>query len=92
MAQYLALVQALGDTFQSFSATHIPINENSMVDALTNFVTFDRSIIKYSSLSPAWVTFVQLDEGQGWMTPIYAYLAKGTLPEDKREACKLIAS
>lgn len=60
MTQYFALIQTLADTLQSFLATHIPKNENRMVDVLANFASsapypchVDLSIMEYSSLSHA---------------------------------------
>lgn len=98
MALYLALAKVLVSTFKSFLETHVPRNENRMADALANFASsapypchVNLNIMEYSSLSCTQVFAIQLDDGQIWMTLIFAYLVKGTFLDEKKEANKVKA-
>ncbi|GJT21771.1 reverse transcriptase domain-containing protein [Tanacetum coccineum] len=95
MIQYLEKVKALASSFKKFSIKHVPRSENKKADALskiasTIFAHLTKQVLveelneKY--INEAEVLAVVEEEGDTWMTPIYEYLAKETLPEEKEKA------
>nr|GEZ84590.1 reverse transcriptase domain-containing protein [Tanacetum cinerariifolium] len=73
----------------------VPRSENKKADALskiasTSFVHLSKQVLveelKEKSISEAEVLAVVEEERDTWMTPIFKYLTKGTLPADVKKA------
>ncbi|GJX93385.1 reverse transcriptase domain-containing protein [Tanacetum coccineum] len=95
MVRYLEKVKALTGGFKAFTIKQIPRSENKKVDALskiasTSFTHLSKQVLveelKEKSISEVEVLTVVEEEGDTWMTPIYKYIAKETLPADKKKA------
>nr|GEU68450.1 reverse transcriptase domain-containing protein [Tanacetum cinerariifolium] len=95
MIQYLEKVKTLASIFKKFSIKQVPRSENKKADALskitsTSFAHLTKQVLveelnkKY--INEAEVLAVVEEEGDTWMTPIYAYLTKETLPVEKEKA------
>ncbi|GKD64336.1 hypothetical protein Tco_1306444 [Tanacetum coccineum] len=76
-------------------ANQVPKSENKKVDALskiasTSFAHLTKKVLveelKEKSINEAEVLAVVEEEGDTWMTPIYNYLTKETLPAEKEKA------
>ncbi|GJR75374.1 reverse transcriptase domain-containing protein [Tanacetum coccineum] len=95
MVHYLNKVKTLAKSFKEFSIKQIPRSENKKADALskiasTSFVHLSKQVLvkelKEKSINEKEILDVVEEEGNTWMTPIYEYLAKEILPEDKKKA------
>ncbi|CAL1368761.1 unnamed protein product [Linum trigynum] len=81
--------------FEQVEFTHVPREENAHANALSKLATGtnfenERHVIvskEHPSEEPmVGVIGEQGGEGEGWMTPIKAYLLHGAIPEDARQA------
>ncbi|GJW35494.1 reverse transcriptase domain-containing protein [Tanacetum coccineum] len=95
MVQYLKKVKTLASNFKEFSIKQVPRSENKKVDALskiasTSFAHLSKQVLveelMEKSIHEREVLSIVEEEGQTWMTPIYKYLTKEILPEDKKKA------
>ncbi|GKB55626.1 reverse transcriptase domain-containing protein [Tanacetum coccineum] len=95
MIKYLEKVRTLTSTFKEFSIKQVPRGENKKADALskmasTSFAHLGKQVLveelKEKSINEKEVLAVVEDEGHTWMTPIYEYLTKEILLEEKRKA------
>ncbi|GJX55759.1 reverse transcriptase domain-containing protein [Tanacetum coccineum] len=95
MVQYLTKVKTLAKSFKEFSIKQIPRSEDKKADALskiasTSFAHLSKQVLveelKEKSINEKEILDVVEEEGNTWMTPIYEYLAKEILPEDKKKA------
>ncbi|GJT28448.1 reverse transcriptase domain-containing protein [Tanacetum coccineum] len=95
MVQYLEKVKGLTSNFKEFSIKQVPRSENKKADALskiasTSFAHLSKQVLmeelKEKSINEKEVLAVVEDEGHTWMTPVYEYLIKEILPEDKKKA------
>nr|KYP70634.1 Retrovirus-related Pol polyprotein from transposon opus [Cajanus cajan] len=96
LAKYLEKVKLLSENFQEFTLNHVPREQNSRADLLSKLASTKkpgatRSVIQETLTQPSInapqgsVLFIQ-EELDSWMGPYIAYLTRGELPEDKREA------
>nr|KYP70898.1 Retrovirus-related Pol polyprotein from transposon opus [Cajanus cajan] len=70
-----------------FTLNHVPLEQNSRVDLLSKLASTKkpgatRSIIQETLAQPS----INEEELDSWMGPYIAYLTRGELPEDKKEA------
>ncbi|GJY76746.1 hypothetical protein Tco_0481862 [Tanacetum coccineum] len=95
MIRYLEKVRALTKFFEAFSIKQIPRSENKKADALskiasTSFAHLSKQVLveelKEKSISEVEILAVVEEEGDTWMTPLFKYLAEGTLPTDVKKA------
>ncbi|GJS50989.1 reverse transcriptase domain-containing protein [Tanacetum coccineum] len=95
MVQYLKRVKTLASNFKEFSIKQVPRSENKKADALskiasTSFAHLSKQVLveelKEKSIHEREVLAIVEEEEQTWMTPIYEYLTKEILPEDKKKA------
>ncbi|XP_021817133.1 uncharacterized protein LOC110759389 [Prunus avium] len=93
MAAYLTHARRLLQHFAAYQVQQIPRSENSHADALSRLASaiddnvgrhVPIEILARRSTSEAEVHAVQQDPS--WMDPIHAFLASGTLPDDKTKA------
>ncbi|GKE85046.1 reverse transcriptase domain-containing protein, partial [Tanacetum coccineum] len=93
--RYLEKVRTLTNNFKAFSIRQVPISENKKADALskiafTSFAHLSKQVLveklKEKSISEVEILVVGEEEGDTWMTPIFKYLKKGTLPVDMKKA------
>ncbi|KAM1594382.1 hypothetical protein ACFX10_000800 [Malus domestica] len=89
MAAYLAQTQLLLKHFY-YQITQIPQAVNSHVDALARLASavedkIGRKIQVELLLAPSTMVaeVYNLQQGDCWITPIYRFIAHGTLPNDK---------
>ncbi|XP_034218821.1 uncharacterized protein LOC117630185 [Prunus dulcis] len=96
MYAYLSTAHRLLRSFQAYEIKQIPRGENSHADALARLASaindkVGRKVPVEILAQPSTVTSeacaVRYEDT--WMSPIYLYLTKGTLPEDKAQARKL---
>nr|KYP46776.1 Uncharacterized protein Mb2253c family [Cajanus cajan] len=86
LAKYLEKVKVMSADFTKFSLNHVPREQNS-----TKKPRATRSVIQETLAQPSInepqesVLFIQ-EELDSWMGPYIAYLTRGELLEDKREA------
>ncbi|GKF64737.1 reverse transcriptase domain-containing protein, partial [Tanacetum coccineum] len=95
MVQYLKKVKTLASNFKEFSIKQVPRSENKKADALskiasTSFAYLSKQVLveelKEKSIHEREVLAIVKEKGQTWMTPIYEYLTKEILLEDKKES------
>ncbi|GKC16714.1 reverse transcriptase domain-containing protein [Tanacetum coccineum] len=95
MIQNLEKVKTLANNFKKFSIKQVPRSENKKADALskiasTSFAHLTKQVLveelKENSINEAEVLAVVEEERDTWMTPIYNYLTKETLPTEKDKA------
>ncbi|GJW58717.1 reverse transcriptase domain-containing protein [Tanacetum coccineum] len=95
MIRYLEKVKALTGSFKAFSIKQIPKSENKKADALskiasTSFAHLSKQVLvkelKEKSISEVEILAVVEEEGDTWMTPLFKYLAEGTLPAEVKKA------
>ncbi|GJV45233.1 reverse transcriptase domain-containing protein [Tanacetum coccineum] len=95
MVQYLKKVKTLASNFKEFSIKQVPQSENKKADALskiasTSFAHLSKQVLveelKEKSIHEREVLAIVEEEEQTWMPPIYEYLTKEILPEDKKES------
>ncbi|KAM2919642.1 hypothetical protein COP2_041581 [Malus domestica] len=92
MAAYLAQTQLLLKHFH-YQITQIPRAANSHADALARLASavedkIGRKIQVELLVAPSTMAaeVCNLQQGDSWITPIYRFLAHGTLPNDKVQA------
>nr|KYP35075.1 Retrovirus-related Pol polyprotein from transposon 17.6 [Cajanus cajan] len=96
LARYLEKVKVMSAGFTKFLLNHVLREQNSRADLLSKLASTKkpratRSVIQETLTQPsineaqANVLFIQ-EELDSWMRPYIAYLTRGELPEDKREA------
>nr|GEY47647.1 reverse transcriptase domain-containing protein [Tanacetum cinerariifolium] len=94
MIRYLEKVKALTGSFKAFSIKQITRSENKKADALskiasTSFAHLSKQVLveelKEKSISEVEILAVVEEEGDTWMTPLFKYLAEGTLPADVKK-------
>nr|GEX37084.1 reverse transcriptase domain-containing protein [Tanacetum cinerariifolium] len=95
MIKYLEKVKNLTSTFKEFSIKQVPRGENKNADTLSNmastsFAHLSKQVfvteLKEKSIDEKEVLAVVEEEGRTCMTPIYEYLTKEILLEEKRKA------
>ncbi|GKC88593.1 reverse transcriptase domain-containing protein [Tanacetum coccineum] len=95
MVQYLKNVKSLVSNFKEFSIKQVPRSENKKADALskiasTSFAHLSKQVLveelKEKSKHEKEVLAIVEEEEKTWMTPIYEYLTKEILSEDKKKA------
>ncbi|GKA72625.1 reverse transcriptase domain-containing protein [Tanacetum coccineum] len=95
MIRYLEKVRTLTNSFKAFSIRQVPRSENKKIDALskiasTSFAHLSKQVLveelKEKSISKVEILVVMEEVGDTWMTPIFNYLEKGTLPADVKKA------
>nr|GEY26984.1 reverse transcriptase domain-containing protein [Tanacetum cinerariifolium] len=98
MIRYLEKLRTLTSSFKAFSISQILRSENKKADALskitsTSFTHLSKQVLveepKEKSINEVEVLAVVEEEGDTWMTPIFKYLTKETLPADVKEAREL---
>jgi ribonuclease HI len=100
MKKYLAKVQGMQTSFQKFSITKIPRNENEKADHLARMASAeDRGVkedkediwsLKRSSISDDASDIVaSIEEASDWRSEIIKYLKNGSLPFEKKSAIQL---
>ncbi|XP_008233123.1 PREDICTED: uncharacterized protein LOC103332186 [Prunus mume] len=96
MLAYLSTAHQLLKKFQAYEIRQIPMSENSHADALSHLASAINDkigrkvpveILSQPSTTAAEVCTVRYEDT--WMSPIYDFLANGTLPTDKCQARKL---
>nr|KYP41385.1 Retrovirus-related Pol polyprotein from transposon 297 family [Cajanus cajan] len=96
LAKYLEKVKLLSENFREFTLNHVPREQNSWVDLLSKLASTKkpgatRSVIQETLTQPSIntpqgsVLFIQ-EELDSWMGPYIAYLTRGEVLEDKKEA------
>ncbi|GJR85234.1 reverse transcriptase domain-containing protein [Tanacetum coccineum] len=92
---YLEKVKGFTSNFKEFSIKQVPRSENKKANALskiasTSFAHLSKQVLveelKEKSINEKEVLAVVKEEGHTWMTPVYEYLTKEILPEDKNKA------
>ncbi|GJX83441.1 reverse transcriptase domain-containing protein [Tanacetum coccineum] len=92
MIKYLEKVKNLASDFKEFSIKQVPRGENKKADALskmasTSFAHLSKQVLveelKEKSIDEKEILAVVEEEGHTWMIPIYEYLTKEILPEEK---------
>ncbi|GJY80656.1 reverse transcriptase domain-containing protein, partial [Tanacetum coccineum] len=95
MIRYLEKVRTLTNSFKAFSIRQVPRSENKKVDALSkissiSFTHLSKQVLveelKEKSISEVEILAVVEEEGDTWMTPIFKYLEKVTLPADVKKS------
>nr|GEZ94311.1 reverse transcriptase domain-containing protein [Tanacetum cinerariifolium] len=95
MVQYLKKVRTLTSSFKKFSINQVRRIKNKKADALskiasTSFAHLTKQVLveelKEKSIIKAEVLAVVEEEEDTWMTLIYNYLMKETLPAEKEKA------
>ncbi|GKD51789.1 reverse transcriptase domain-containing protein [Tanacetum coccineum] len=95
MIKYLKMFKNLANTFKEFPIKQVPRGENKKADALskmasTSFTHLSKQVLveelKEKSIDEKEVLAVVEEEGCTWMTPIYEYLTKEIIKEEKRNA------
>ncbi|GJW06594.1 reverse transcriptase domain-containing protein [Tanacetum coccineum] len=93
--RYQEKVRTLTNSFKAFSIRQVPRSENKKSDALskiasTIFAHLSKQVLveelKENSVSEVEILAVMEEKGDTWMTPIFKYLEKGTLPADVKKA------
>ncbi|GJV64622.1 reverse transcriptase domain-containing protein [Tanacetum coccineum] len=94
MVQYLEKVKTLASNFKEFSIKQVLRSENKKADALskiasTSFTHLSKQVLveelKKRSIHEKEILTIVEEEGQTCMKPIYEYLTKEILPEDKKK-------
>ncbi|XP_074342468.1 uncharacterized protein LOC141680034 [Apium graveolens] len=97
MAKYLRVVKGILTQFDEWYAEHVPREENTTTDALSQFASseienYPRSIY-FQVLETPTIHVINLIALVGmasyWINPIKTYLETGWLPDDTQEARKL---
>ncbi|XP_077232665.1 uncharacterized protein LOC143870036 [Tasmannia lanceolata] len=98
MIKYLAKVHQLASKFQSFEVIRVPRTENAKADVLsklaasgyTTLGSIRMEFLQGSSIEIRAAETMQVENEPCWMDEIITYLRDGKLPEDKKEARKVI--
>ncbi|GJU50400.1 reverse transcriptase domain-containing protein [Tanacetum coccineum] len=94
MIRYLEKVKILTSSFKTFSIRQVPRSGNKKADSLrkitsTSFAHLSKQVLveelKEKSIGEVEILAV-VEEGDTWMTPIFKYLTKETLPVDVKKA------
>nr|GEW83455.1 reverse transcriptase domain-containing protein [Tanacetum cinerariifolium] len=94
MIRYLEKVRTLTSSLNAFSIRQVPRSENKKFDALskiasTSFAHLSKQVLveelKKKSISEVEILVLVEEEGDTWMTPIFEYLTKETLPTDVKK-------
>ncbi|GJS77623.1 reverse transcriptase domain-containing protein [Tanacetum coccineum] len=94
MIRYLEKVRILTSSFKAFSIRQVPRSENKKANKLskitsTSFAHLSKQVLveelKEKSISEVEILAVVEEEGETWMTPIFEYLTKETLPADVKK-------
>ncbi|XP_074356016.1 uncharacterized protein LOC141695686 [Apium graveolens] len=93
MAKYLTVVKGILTQFDEWYAKHVPREENTTADALSQFASseienYPRSVY-FQVLKTPTIHVINLIAASGWIDPIKNYLETGWLPDDAQEARKL---
>ncbi|XP_074352802.1 uncharacterized protein LOC141691954 [Apium graveolens] len=100
MAKYPRVVKGILTQFDEWYAEHIPREENTTEDALSQFASseienYSRSIY-FQVLKTHTIHVINLISPVGmascWIDPIKTHLETGWLPDDAREARKILAN
>jgi len=94
LAKYLNKVQNLISQLRFFEILHILCLQNSRTDALSRLATtaigtFDRTFVEHlqhPSIMEEPTEVHQVEQETSWIYLIFAFLTKGTIPEDLMEA------
>ncbi|GAU47137.1 hypothetical protein TSUD_379150, partial [Trifolium subterraneum] len=97
LSEYLALVEERITKFDSAEIQHVPRQHNKRADILSKLASTKRKngnksviqeILSHPSIQkPTRVLDINaIGDANCWMTPVYNYLAHGTLPNDEKEA------
>ncbi|GAU10863.1 hypothetical protein TSUD_424970, partial [Trifolium subterraneum] len=97
LSEYLALVKERITKFDSAEIQHVPQEHNKRADILSKLASTKRKngnksviqdILSQPSIQkPTRVLDINaIGDANCWMTPVYNYLAHGTLPNDEKEA------
>nr|GEW51523.1 reverse transcriptase domain-containing protein [Tanacetum cinerariifolium] len=95
IAKESSMIKYLEKVIKEFSIKQIPRGENKKADALskitsTSFAHLSKQVLveelKEKSIDEKEIPAVVEEKGHTWMTPVYEYLTKGILPEEKRKA------
>ncbi|GAU18799.1 hypothetical protein TSUD_80880 [Trifolium subterraneum] len=97
LSEYLALVKERITKFDSAEIQHVPREHNKRADILSKLASTKRKngnksviqeILSHPSIQkPTRVPDINaIGDANCWMTPVYNYLAHGTLPNDEKEA------
>ncbi|GAU50142.1 hypothetical protein TSUD_281220 [Trifolium subterraneum] len=97
LSEYLALVKERLTKFDSVEIQHVPREHNKRADILSKLASTKRKngnksviqeILSHPSIQkPTRVLDINaIGDANCWMTPVYNYLAHGTLPNDEKEA------
>jgi ribonuclease HI len=96
MKKYLAKVQTMKASFQKFSITKIPREDNAKADHLARIASSETTEIKenrenirsirHSSISDEASAVTSVKEVSDWRKEIVDYLQNGTVPSKKRSA------
>ncbi|XP_071713192.1 uncharacterized protein [Rutidosis leptorrhynchoides] len=98
MQKYLELTKALTNTFAIFEIKQIPRNRNKKADALSKLASllYDHftkkvmvEVLERKPIEEDTLMATTTTEEECLMTPFIKYLADGTLPEDKLQACRI---
>nr|GEV52552.1 reverse transcriptase domain-containing protein [Tanacetum cinerariifolium] len=99
MVKYLEIVKSLVSGFTTFSTSQVPRSKTKKTDALskiasTSFAHLSKQVLvevlENKSIKEKEVATVIEEDGPTWMTQLVDYLKGGVLPEDKKEARKLL--
>jgi ribonuclease HI len=99
MRKYLAKVQGMKASFQKFSITKIPQEDNQKADHLARMASAENTkteenrenirSLRHSSISNEASTVTSIEEVSDWRKEIIDYLQNGTVPSEKRSAIQL---
>nr|GEV68316.1 reverse transcriptase domain-containing protein [Tanacetum cinerariifolium] len=96
---YLQKVKTALKGFEDYTVDHVRRNQNKKADALSKLalMTFEHltkevlvEVLTKRSIEENKVLKVEMQERKSWMDPIHEYLLSGLMPEDTREAMKII--
>ncbi|XP_077249462.1 uncharacterized protein LOC143888970 [Tasmannia lanceolata] len=98
MIKYLVKVHQLSSRFTSFEVIRVPRTENAKADVLsklaasgyTTLGSIHMEFLQRSSIDSKGMEVMQVEDEPCWMDEIVSYLRDARLPEDKKEARKVI--
>ncbi|GKC96986.1 reverse transcriptase domain-containing protein, partial [Tanacetum coccineum] len=97
--EYLQKAKTALKGFEDYTVEHVRRNQNKKADALSKLalMTFEHltkevivKVLTKRSIEEKEVLKVDTQERKSWIDPIHEYLLSGLLPEDIREARKII--
>ena len=99
MKMYLSKVQRMQSSFQKFSITKIPREENEKADQLARMASVENTELEegrepvwnltHSSISNQASKLAVIEEVSDWRKTITDYLESGTLPAEKKSTVQL---